>query len=291
MMKIIKLAVRLLYKNVGLHCLLILQMILVFVVAASVVSEINGFFYQKNLIKGLDSKNYAFFQSVNERDLISSGVTDEVADNYNKFNINLVEKRLIGETVFITESDIYANSKQNFTFFCLRGFNQSFLEYISLPLIQGEWLTEVEKKEKCVRFVTDCKTYDVGEEIPVVINENGKTVEIVLLVTGIAKTPFYGPTSSSTSTIPDASTIITEYAKSESGSYISGIICIDDLQESISSITTYDYNYHVLFDENLSTKELQKNIKTLKLYGNVSDGAEIIEETETRYLMKYLKIQ
>jgi hypothetical protein len=289
-MKSLKLAVRLLYNNISFHGLLILQTILVFAIASSVVSETNSFFYQKNLIKNLNNDYYAFFQTINERDLLSGTSEAELLTSFSTFDLNSVNQSLNGKTEFITEHSIFATQETTQEVFCISAFDQKLLSNVSVPLLRGKWITDVDKNNSYIRFVTDCTAYNIGDKIPLIINDDGEKINITLIVTGIAKTPFYSPSTSATATNPDVSTIMSEYEKSDPGNYISGIMCLEDLSVDLRSIIKYDFNYHVFFDESLTKSELEENINILKRYGSISSGKEILNETD-KNIYEILKLQ
>lgn len=278
-MKSLKLAFRLFYKNTILHCLLVFQMILVFVIGASVISELNGVFYTKNIIKKLDNDNYVFFQTINKRELIAGNGDANAINKYNEFNLKKVKDELNGESEFITEYSLFGKSQENDAEFLLSAFGDELLNNLAIPITKGNWLTKTDEKEGLVRFVTDCKAYNIGDIIPIIIEDATKPIEINLLVVGIAKTPFYIPTTSSTATNPDVTTIVSECEPSDADNYISGIVCVEDIQSKLSTSTKYDFNYHIFFDNSLTESEIKENVETLKLYGTVSTGREIIEET------------
>ncbi len=288
-MKICRLAFRLFYKNPFQHCLLILQMVLVFIIGSSVVSEINGFFYQRNIINNLNTNNYVFFQKVNERELLagSSNVNDLM--NYKEFDLDTVKEQLNGTPDIITETSIFASSQDRSIKYQISCFNQKLLNQLCIPIIKGHSSFTSNISKGLVRFITDSTDFEVGEKIPVLIDDNGSTIEVTLLVIGIAKTPFYGPTTSSTATIPDVSTILSEYTKSDQN-FISGLICSEDLQRELNSVVSYDFNYHIFFEETLSKSEKEENMDILKQYGNVSTGIEIMKETN-KDIYDSLKLQ
>ncbi len=287
-MKAFKLAFRLFYKNAFQHCLLILQMVLVFIIGASVVSEINGLLYQKNIIKNLNTDNYVFFQKINDRDISIGSTNQSDHIGYENFDLDAVKKQLHGSTSFISETTFFARDIDNSCNLQISCFNESLLNKLNIPNIKGASFSKTEPKG-FVRFITDYSKFNIGDEIPIIIEQDSKKFNITLLVVGIAKSPFYGPTTSSTATFPDASTILYEYPKSES-KYISGLICRDDLESELSSIITYDFNYHIFFDKNLSDTEIKENIKILNQYGTATTGKSIINKTNIN-VYESLKLQ
>lgn len=278
-MKSFKLAFRLFYKNTVLHSLLIFQMILVFAIGASVVSEVNAIYYTKNIIRNLGNTNYAFFQTINERDLIAGSNDTNTFNTYNEFNLNIIKDKLNGKSDFITEYSLFGKNQTNNELFHLNAFDDVLLKNITIQMTNGNWFTNTDKKDGLVRFVTDCKAYNIGDIIPITIEDDTNQIKINLWVIGIAKTPFYTPTTSSTATKPDATTIVCECEPSDAGNYISGIICNKDIQTELTAAVKYDFNYHIFFEDSLTESELKENIETLELYGTVSTGREIIQET------------
>lgn len=275
-----KLAFRLFYKNPFLHCLLILQMILVFLIGATVISETNGLFYTKNIIKNLKTDNYIFFQTINKRDLLAGSNNADELNTYTEFNLKTVKNKLNGNPNFITEYFLYGKSQAYDEVFLLSAFGDELLKNINIPMVKGNWFANATKEENLVRFVTDCKTYNIGDIIPITIEDGTNQIKINLLVIGIAKTPFYIPTTSSTATKPNVTTIISECEPSDIGKYISGIICIDDIESELTPLVKYDFNFHIFFDDSLNKAETNENMEILKLYGTVSTGTEILEETD-----------
>ncbi len=268
------------YKNAFMHFLVILQMLTVFVIGCSLVSEINGIFYQKNIIKGLEDTHCAFFQGINEREIRMGTDEPRTAMQYKDFNTVTVSNELAGNTTFVSQIQLFAtaNSGEMFNVF---GFDEILLKNLKIPMKKGGFLNTA--PDGTVRFITDCKAYKVGEKIPVTFTDvNGNESSIELLVAGIAESPFFAPTTSSTSTVPDASTLLSEYQKSEKGTYISGVFCTDDLKKlSVQpEIIAEPINYFVFFDSSLTEADIESNIKILERYGNVSDITAIIAETD-----------
>jgi len=288
-MKSVKLAFRLFYRNIAHHSLLILQLVLVFIIGSSVVSEINGFFYQKNIIEPLDENNYVFLQCINEREMAAGSINQTGLMDYKKFDLASVKKELIGETSFITQKSIFAKSIDKTIHYDISCFDQKLLNNFNLPILRGDSFATTNKTQGLVRFITDCSDFNIGDSFPIIIENNGKEIEITLLVVGIAKTPFYGPTTSSTATIPDASTVLSEHTKSDKN-FVSGLICTEDIPYELNFAVSYDFNYHIFFDESLSDNEIKKNTSILKQYGNVSAGTEIIDTTN-KNIIEALKIQ
>ena len=188
-MKSFKLAFRLFYKNTVLHSLLIFQMILVFAIGASVVSEVNAIYYTKNIIRNLGNTNYAFFQTINERDLIAGSNDTNTFNTYNEFNLNIIKDKLNGKSDFITEYSLFGKHQTNNELFHLNAFDDVLLKNITIQMTNGNWFTNTDKKDGLVRFVTDCKAYNIGDIIPITIEDDTNQIKINLWVIGIAKTP------------------------------------------------------------------------------------------------------
>lgn len=280
-MKVFKLAFRLMYKNAFLHFLLILQMLLVFVIGSAVVSEINGIFYQKNIIKNLGNTNCVFFQGVNERELISGSENDTITE-FEIMNTEKVSNELIGSTKFVSEISLFGTSENDGANFNISGFDEILLKNINIPILKGGF-KDSKTDDNTVRFITDCKQYRVGDKIPLAVEDyDGNKLTINLLVVGIAKTPFFSPTTTATSTVADASTLLSEYQKSEAGKYISGVFCSNDIGEISAKLpkTFVPVNYYIFFDNSLTNADIEKNIEVLKHYGNAAEISQVLDQTD-----------
>ncbi len=283
-MKTLKLSLALIYNKCFLHLLLIIQILIALIIGTSVMAEFASIYHQKNIIKDLGESNFVFFQGINSRD-ISTALTDGTGSitMFDSLDINTVRSSLKGDNTLAYQKNITFNSYKTGELFSISCFEEAVLENINLSVIKGKDFKETEKQPNTVRFITDCSAYKVGDTIPVKYTDNdGKTVDVTLLVIGIGEAPFFGPTTTRSATVTDQSTLTEEYSKSLSGYSIFGICCWEDL-ESIGGITapsTSTPNYWVFFDTALSQNDIDGNIKELSKYGSVTEFESIMEETD-----------
>lgn len=284
-MYIISLSEKLILNKIISHIILIIQITVSLFLIESVASTVSLLTQTTDYMKPLLNSNYCYY-SITER-RYSFSDTGEMVDNNSGIYF---EDILKGLSAVAQNEYVNLNIETKTSSSLLQSYR--FLQKTNTSFKKGKTFDEENAEKGIIRLLTNDPSFRTNSIYDAQITDlNGNIFPVKIKVTGILNNPSYVmEVTSAGSEMCSANIVHTvdEYKKNEQ--FFFSIICIEDYEQVTGAKLkhTISDKAMLLFDDDISTVDMNNNIELLKKTGAVATADDIKSENkaENLYLLR-----
>ncbi len=282
-MYIFNLAQRLIYNKPLLHIILIIQFVASFFVIECAVSTLTLTTSSSSFMKPLLQSDFCYF-SVAERNVFIDENGNLLFNNSDIY----FEDCLEGLDVAMQNDMVSLNVGSKASSLQLQP--EKLIQKTSPDMYSGELFNSENSEENVIRIITNDKSFQTGSYHDVVLTDfNGKEINAKIKIVGVLVDPAYVLSATTAGSEMSSANISHIMDKAEDGAF-SSIGCTEDYEALIGEKIKHPINKNalLLFNNSITTEEMQNNIDFLRERGVVATSEDILKTTKSdnMYIIK-----